>query len=134
MCGLLPSNQAQASIPIASSSNCAMVSRRAVGMRALAVLAPQTCAVQSLRELIQPFFTVLRSLQELEALMQWLAEFGVSGRPFDRLRKQLRHYNMAVITHQPSLASTKANFASLRDELHMSDSQVRYMRMRMAYR
>ena len=63
--------------------------------------------------------------------MQWLAEFGMSGGPFDRLRKHLRSplCNAALMEQQPSLAKAEANFASLRDELHMSDSQVHYMRM-----
>ena len=65
------------------------------------------CAASSCSALVMmvlPTVTVLRSLQELEELMQWVAEFGMSGGPFDRLRKHLRSplCNAALMEQQPS--------------------------------
>ena len=67
--------------------------------------------------------TATASAQDIAELMRWLEDMRVSGPAFERLKKRLRSpYNFL---HRPSVTTAQANFASLRDILHMDDRQVR---------
>lgn len=70
--------------------------------------------------------TSTASAQDVAELMRWLGGRGVSGPAFKRLRKRLRSPHS--FQHQPSVATAQANFASLRDVLHMDDEQARSQR------
>ena len=67
------------------------------------------------------------AVQELDELMQWLSDFGVRSAAFDRLRELLQGEQSVGMNRQPSLATAVENVAALREELHMTDSQVRPM-------
>lgn len=53
--------------------------------------------------------------------MQWLRECGMASRSFDALITR----DLTGIRQQPTLRTAQANFASLREVLHLSDAQVR---------
>ena len=55
---------------------------------------------------------------------------GVDGPAFGRLRETLQSAESVTLRKQPLLAKATANLSSLRDELYMTDSQVRPMRGR----
>ena len=74
---------------------------------------------------LQPGNSAAVIVQELGDLLAWLQGFGVAGSAFDRVRDSLQRPQRATRGQQPSLAATVANFASLREELHMTDQQVR---------
>ena len=63
-------------------------------------------------------------LQDLDDLMQWLSDFGVRSAAFDRLRETLQG-EQRFGKEQRSLATAVENVANLREELHMTNSQVR---------
>ena len=73
---------------------------------------------------------VVLFVQELGELMQWLADLGVDGPAFGRLRETLQSAESVTLRKQPSLAKATENLFSLREELYMTDSQVRPMRGR----
>ena len=56
--------------------------------------------------------------------MQWLADLGLSSPAFDRLRERVAAPQGGAIEEQPSVARATANFATLREELRMTDRQV----------
>ena len=57
--------------------------------------------------------------------MRWLADFGVASPAFNRLRERLQAPQGAAMKDQPSVVKAEANFATLREELYMTDRQVR---------
>lgn len=60
-------------------------------------------------------------LQGVAELMHWLEAVGVSGPVFNVLKLRIED---RTLLKQPTLSIAKANFASLRDVLHMSQQQV----------
>ena len=58
--------------------------------------------------------------------MQWLEELGVSSPATEQLKRRLQSPN--EVKHPP-VAIAQANFASLRDVLHMGDEQARFHRL-----
>ena len=65
--------------------------------------------------------------QEVAEVLQWLSNMGVSGPAFDRLTMRLQSPYPFKLREQPSVAITEANFAALRDILHMTDTRVRLL-------
>lgn len=72
-------------------------------------------------------------LQALAELFDWLEDFGLSGNRFKSQKQIILHIGQPAsaspivdrMRQLPSLATAQANFAALREELHMSDAQVR---------
>ena len=101
-----------------SAAHIAIVLRRAaIGGRAPSCGKHATVAQLTLR--------AAASVQELGELMQWLADLGLSSPAFARLRERLAAPQGVAMEQQPSVARATANFATLREELFMTDSQVR---------
>ena len=66
-------------------------------------------------------------MQGVRDVLLWLRDFGVSCAALDRrLDDPPSVEDAGKLRTRPSVAVAEANFAALRDELFMSDKQVRW--------